>query len=233
MCGIVGLVSFQEVPAADLVSTMSERIRHRGPDDDGLASIDSTCVLGSRRLSILDLEGGHQPMWDERERHCVVFNGEIYNHAELRTRLVGLGHKFATDHSDTEMLVHGFEEWGADLFGLLDGQFAIGFWDRDRRALTLVRDRMGEKPLYIARVPEGWAFASEIKALLAHPGLRRELDAAAIEQYLAFDYAVAPRTLLIDVRKLRAGHYAVITVDGLSEEPYWRLTFSDNPTTAE
>lgn len=233
MCGIAGLVSFGAPPAVDVVEGMSKRIEHRGPDDAGLASIDATCVLASRRLSILDIEGGHQPMWDERERHCVVFNGEIYNHAELRTRLVDLGHVFATDHSDTEMLVHGFEEWGADLFEKLDGQFAVAFWDRDRRELTLARDRTGEKPLYIGRVPEGYAFGSEIKALLAHPDLQRDVDPVAIEQYLAFDYAVAPRTPLRDIVKLRAGHFAVVSRDGLSDRPYWRLAFSPRPTTTE
>jgi asparagine synthase (glutamine-hydrolysing) len=233
MCGIAGLVSYQEAPDAHVVETMSKRIEHRGPDDSGMESIDATCVLASRRLSILDIAGGHQPMWDERRRHCVVFNGEIYNHAELRERLVGLGHTFATDHSDTEMLVHGFEEWGPELFANLDGQFAIAFWDRDRKTLTLVRDRTGEKPLYVGRVPEGYVFGSEIKALLEHPGLARDIDPIAIEQYLAFDYAVAPRTVLRDVRKLRAGHFAVIDPEGLTETPYWKLRFSPQPISAE
>ncbi len=233
MCGIAGLVAFDEQPSLAIVEAMSATIRHRGPDEDGIERIDDTCVLATRRLSILDIAGGHQPMWDEGERQCLVFNGEIYNHAELRSRLVGLGHRFVTDHSDTETLVHGFEEWGPDLFPLLDGQFAIAFWDRERRALTLVRDRTGEKPLYVGRVPEGWAFGSEIKALLAHPRLRRDIDPVAVEQYLAFDYAVAPRTVLRDIRKLRAGHYAVITVDGLAEQPYWRLKFAPRPITSD
>ena len=233
MCGIAGIVAFDEQPNLAIAEAMSASIVHRGPDEDGIERIDDACILASRRLSILDIAGGHQPMWDESERHCLVFNGEIYNHAELRSRLVGLGHRFVTDHSDTEMLVHGFEEWGPDLFPLLDGQFAIAFWDRERRALTLVRDRTGEKPLYIGRLPEGWAFGSEIKALLAHPGLRRDIDPVAVEQYLAFDYAVAPRTVIRDVRKLRAGHYAVITAKGLTEEPYWRLKFAHRATTTE
>src|SRR5262249_32775924 len=155
-----GIVAFDEQPSLPIADAMSASIRHRGPDEDGIEQIDDACVLASRRLSILDIAGGHQPMWDEAERHCLVFNGEIYNHAELRSRLVSLGPRFVTDHSDTEMLVHGFEEWGPELFRQLDGQFAIAFWDREHRALTLVRDRAGEKPLYIGRVPEGWAFGS-------------------------------------------------------------------------
>jgi len=232
MCGIVGLVSFSEPPDRALAAAMGRSIAHRGPDDDGLELIDRTCALGSRRLSILDIAGGHQPMWDERKRHCVVFNGEIYNHAEVRDRLVGLGHTFATDHSDTETLVHGFEEWGPELFPKLDGQFAIAIWDRDEKSLTLARDRAGEKPLYIGSVPAGFAFASELKALLVHPGLSREVDVAAMEQYLAFDYVVAPRSALRDVQKLRAGYYAVISASGIATHPYWSLSFRRQPTSA-
>ena len=232
MCGIVGLVSFVAPPETAIAEAMSASILHRGPDDAGLESIDDTCILGARRLSILDIAGGHQPMWDETRRYCVVFNGEIYNHAELRPRLVGLGHRFATDHSDTEVLVHGFEEWGPALFPMLNGMFALAIWDRDRRRLTLARDRTGEKPLYVGRVPGGYAFGSEMKALLAHPGLDREVDPAAIEQYLAFDYVIGPRTILLGVQKIRAGHSATLTADGLSSEPFWALEFKAHPTTA-
>jgi asparagine synthase (glutamine-hydrolysing) len=225
MCGIVGVVSHRAPPDISIACAMRESITHRGPDDAGLESIDDACVLGVRRLSILDLEGGHQPMWDEARRHCVVFNGEIYNHADLRARLEALGHHFVTDHSDTEVLVHGFEAWGPGLFPLLNGMFALAIWDRERRQLTLARDRTGEKPLYVGRVPGGYVFGSEIKALLTHPELDRAVDPLAVEQYLAFDYVVGPRTLLRDVQKVRAGHYATVTVDGLSTEPYWTLEF--------
>jgi asparagine synthase (glutamine-hydrolysing) len=232
MCGIVGLVSFVAPPETAIAESMSASVVHRGPDDAGLESIDDTCVLGARRLSILDIAGGHQPMWDETRRYCVVFNGEIYNHAELRSRLVGLGHRFATDHSDTEVLVHGFEEWGPALFAMLNGMFALAIWDRDRRQLTMARDRTGEKPLYVGRVPGGYAFGSEMKALLAHPGLDREVDPAAVEQYLAFDYVIGPRTILRSVQKIRAGHSATLTADGVSSEPFWTLQFKAHATTA-
>ncbi|TAL09968.1 MAG: asparagine synthetase B, partial [Chloroflexota bacterium] len=112
MCGIAGLVSFDRKPSGRLLQAMTDSIAHRGPDDEGSAFIDDTCGLGMRRLSIIDLTGGHQPMWDEQRRYCIVFNGEIYNHLELRRDLIALGHTFVTDHSDTETLVHGFEAWG-------------------------------------------------------------------------------------------------------------------------
>lgn len=225
MCGIAGLVSFSTPPSERVVRSMTDAIRHRGPDDDGFATLDDTCALGMRRLSILDHAGGRQPMWDESRRYCMVFNGEIYNHADLRAELVAIGHVFATDHSDTETVIHGYEEWGDRLFPKLDGMFALAIWDRERKALTVARDRAGEKPLYVARTSEGWAFASELKALLQVPGLDRSVDAAAVEQYLAFDYVVGPRTILRDVSKLRAGHVGTISADGFTSAPYWTLTF--------
>lgn len=168
MCGIVAVASFSPTDWTDVAGAMSDVLAHRGPDDSGLAALPSEGVaLAQRRLSIVDLEGGHQPMWDERQRLCVVFNGEIYNCAELREHLVELGHKFVTDHSDTEVLVHGYEQWGTALFPKLNGMFAIALWDRERRALVLARDRAGEKPLYLAQLPGGGcAVSSEIKALL-------------------------------------------------------------------
>jgi asparagine synthase (glutamine-hydrolysing) len=231
MCGIAGLVSFARPMPVDVATAMTEAIHHRGPDEGGVESLDEgRVVLGMRRLSIIDVEGGHQPMWDEARRHCLVFNGEIYNHGELREQLVALGHRFATDHSDTETVVHGFEEWGADLFRRLDGMFALAIWSEDRRELVLARDRAGEKPLYVGRLASGdWAFGSELKALLTHPDLPRDVDPAAVEQYLAFDYVVGPRTILAAVQKLRAGHFAVLSDAGLRTEAYWRLRFDRQP----
>lgn len=226
MCGIVGIVSYSRSPDLPTAVAMAESIRHRGPDDAGYELIDGIAAIGMRRLSIIDLEGGHQPMWDERNRLCLVFNGEIYNHAHLRERLSALGHVFTTDHSDTEVLVHGYEQWGRDLFPLLNGMFAVLIWDRDRTELVLARDRSGEKPLYVAELSDGWAVGSELKALLAHPGIQPEVDPVALEQYLAFDYTVGPRTILRHVQKIRAGHVATITRAGLESEPYWSLRFS-------
>lgn len=229
MCGIAGIVSYTRPPSVETAAAMSLAVMHRGPDEHGLEAIDGVCVLASRRLSIVDLEGGRQPMWDEHRRFCLVFNGEIYNHALIRPELVDRGHVFNTDHSDTEVLVHGFEEWGTELFARLDGQFAIAVWDRARRVLTLARDRAGEKPVYIGLIPGGYVFGSEIKALLEEPGLSRAVDAVAVEQYLAFDYAMAPRTVLRDVHKLRAGHFTVISAGQVRTEPYWSLRFEGRP----
>ena len=227
MCGIAAIASFSPRDWTDVASAMSDAMVHRGPDDSGLAALPNDGVaLAMRRLSIVDLEGGHQPMWDEHRRYCVVFNGEIYNCTELREQLAGLGYRFATDHSDTEVLVHGYAEWGTELFAKLNGMFAIALWDCDRRELVLARDRTGEKPLYLAWLPGGGcAVASEIKVLLRHPDVKREVDPVALEQYLSFDYVIGPRTMLRGIEKLAAGHYALISANSKVIRPYWSLIF--------
>ena len=227
MCGIVAVVTSRPPDGLErLVAELTNTLEHRGPDDFGVEVFaDEGVALGMRRLSILDLEGGHQPMWDEERRRCVVFNGEIYNFAELRRELERAGHRFATDHSDTEVLVHGYEEWGAGLAERLNGMFAFAVWDRDRRELFVARDRAGEKPLYVASVPGGYALASELKALLPYPGLDRGLDLRAVEQYLDFGYVLAPRTILAHVRKLPAGCHAVVTQERYEPQRYWTPRF--------
>src|SRR6478672_9032970 len=195
MCGIVAVASFSPRDWSDVAGAMSDEIVHRGPDDSGLAAIPAEGVaLAMRRLSIVDIDGGHQPMWDEHRRVCVVFNGEIYNCGELRAQLVALGRRFTTNHSDTEVLVHGYLQWGTELFSKLNGMFAITLWDCERRELVLARDRAGEKPLYLARLRGGGcAVASEIKALLRHPDVERDVDPVALEQFLSFGYVIGPR----------------------------------------
>jgi asparagine synthase (glutamine-hydrolysing) len=216
-------------PRRDLqgvIDRMTDALTHRGPDDRGTVVFgEAGTALGMRRLSILDLAGGHQPMKDEAGRHHLVFNGEIYNFAALREELVRRGHRFVTDHSDTEVLVHGFEEWGVDLFPRLNGMFAVAIWDAEKRQLTLARDRMGKKPLYVARISTGWAFGSELKALFAHPQVGREVDLVALEQYLAFDYVIGPRTMLRDVSKLPGGHVAVVDTERYEVSRFWEPTF--------
>jgi asparagine synthase (glutamine-hydrolysing) len=230
VCGLVAIVTSVQREFEREIDVMTDSLIHRGPDDRGTEIVREDCVaLGMRRLSILDLEGGHQPMWDEGRRRCVVFNGEIYNFAELRKELVRCGHTFATSHSDTEVLVHGFEEWGSDMFARLNGMFAVAIWDRDTRRLVLARDRTGKKPLYIARLPCGYAIASELKALLCLPDVSREVDLRALEQYLAFDYVLAPRTILRDVQKLPAAHYAVVTPRVCETTRYWSPRFDPSP----
>ena len=225
MCGIAGIVSFVAPPDEADVRGMVASMRHRGPDEDGFSSPDNFCSLGMCRLSIVDLAGGHQPMWDERRRYCIVFNGEIYNHAHLRELLIQRGHAFTTDHSDTETIVHGYEEWGPEVFSRMDGQFAVAIWDREERELVVARDRVGEKPLYVARAGDQWLLASEMKALLSVTTLDRDVDPEAVRQYLAFDYVVSPRTILRSVQKLSAGHIGRISADGFASEPYWTLDF--------
>src|SRR5579884_3143475 len=227
MCGIVAIVTNDSTDLAPTIAAMNSTIVHRGPDDAGMAVLPAEgAAIAMRRLSILDLAGGHQPMWNEDERYGIVFNGEIYNYAGLRQELVARGHRFQTDHSDTEVLLHGYEEWGPELLPRLNGMFAFAIWDRTLRRLFVARDRTGEKPLYIARIPGGFAVASELKALLAHPGVQREIDPVAVEQFLAFDFILTPRSILRGVQKLPAGCYAYITPDRMEVARYWTLTFS-------
>jgi len=226
MCGIAGLLhppGAGEVRAGPL-EAMRDAIRHRGPDGAGLWLSDNCAVgLAHRRLSILDLSTvANQPMANEDGRVVVVFNGEIYNHLALRQLLVAAGHRFVTDHSDTEVLVHGFEQWGIEgLLERLDGMFAFALWDAAGGRLHLVRDRVGIKPLYFTRIGGALAFASEIKALLAHPGLRREVCGPALWHTLSFLTPPAPLTLFEGVFKLPAGHRLEVTADGRLKAVRW------------
>jgi asparagine synthase (glutamine-hydrolysing) len=200
---------------------MCSLITHRGPDEDGF--FDGPGVaLGMRRLKVIDLSTGRQPLRNEDGSVVVVFNGEIYNFRELRTRLEAKGHQFAT-RSDTEVIAHAYEEFGDAFPKELAGMFAIALWDQRRRRLILVRDRFGKKPLYYTQSATEVAFASELKCLLAAARLSRELDPAALDQYLGMGYVPAPRTILRDARKLPAGHLLVFEAGALTVSPYWRL----------
>ena len=161
-------------------------------------------------------------MWSDDKRYCLVFNGEIYNAPELRRELVSLGQRFRTDHSDTEVLVHGFARWGHEIWRRLNGMFAVTIWDRERRVLVAARDRMGKKPLFIARCDGGYALGSELKAVLHAPGVRRDVDLVALEQYLTFDYVIGPRTMFEGTQKLQGGHYAELTPTSCEVTRYWR-----------
>jgi asparagine synthase (glutamine-hydrolysing) len=208
MCGICGIVrAAGRAVDRDVLAAMSNALVHRGPDSAGEVVLGEA-GLAARRLAIIDLEGGDQPIANEDGRIVVVQNGEIYNHAELRAELEAAGHRFRTPHSDTEVLVHLYEQHGPRFAERLRGMFAVAVWDSERRRLVLARDRFGIKPLYY-RDGDDFAFASELKALRALPDLSREVDLDALEAFLAFNAIHGPRTIYRDVRKLPAGHVLV------------------------
>jgi len=221
VCGIAGIVELDPNARVSrhVLESMAESIAHRGPDDDGFL-IDGNAGLAHRRLSIIDVAGGSQPVWNEDRSVAVVFNGEIYNYAELTDRLEGLGHRFVT-RSDTEAIVHGYEQYGADVVDHLRGMFAFAIWDRPRRRLLLARDRLGIKPLYFARTQRLLAFGSEIKALLEVPEVPRELDPEALDLYLSLRYVPAPRTMYRGIEKLEPGHVLVCENRQVTVRRYW------------
>ena len=202
MCGICGYIELDLTTHADegIVGAIARRLAHRGPDDQGVWS-KGPVALGHRRLSIIDLEGGHQPLSNEDGTIWVVFNGEIYNFPELTEELIGKGHRFRT-HCDTEVLVHLYEEEGPEFVNRLNGMFAVAIWDDVRRELILLRDRMGEKPLYWGVFDDKLIFASELKAILVHPSVDRELDVASLSRYLATSTVPAPYSIFRGIHKL-------------------------------
>src|SRR5918998_807960 len=205
MCGIAGIASDDRGGLdPEALAAMSAALRHRGPDDAGEARLDG-CLRAARRLAIIDLEAGHQPIAGCGDRVTVVQNGEILNHAALHDELVARGHAFRT-RCDTEVLAHGYEEWGDELLGRLRGMFALAIWDAGARRLLLARDRFGIKPLFYAAHGGRIAFASELTALAHAPGFSRELDPDAVEAYLAFNSIPAPLTAYRAARKLPPGH---------------------------
>ena len=207
---------------------MRDRMAHRGPDGAGIwCAPDRSCTLGHRRLSIIDLSPeAAQPMVNDAGTVTVTFNGEIYNHAEIRKELEALGkYRWRTNHSDTEMLLHAYEEWGLDCANRFYGMFAFAVYDGrqpGRPVLHLVRDRVGVKPLYLTKTSAGeWLFASEIRALLAHPGVSTEMDRTAFWHYLTFIVAPAPLTTFRRVFKIPAGHRVTIDCRGEASATQW------------
>src|SRR5579871_5120476 len=226
MCGIAGLLHFGRQPdAAERVRGMARSIRHRGPDDEGYWQDDSV-ALGFVRLSILDIAGGHQPMSNEDGSVWTIFNGEIYNHRDLRRELERCGHRFSTDHSDTEVLVHGWEQWGERLTDRLNGMFAFAVWDSRSRALFLARDRYGIKPLYKAALAGGEVlFASEIRAIHASGLLGREADADGLMEYLSQQNLWSGRTCFAGVEEFPPGTRETIDARAAKRVRYWDYSF--------
>jgi asparagine synthase (glutamine-hydrolysing) len=225
MCGICGIVFSDRSwrVQADVLAGMNQRIVHRGPDDDGFF-VEENVGLAMRRLSIIDVKSGHQPLANEDQDIWIVFNGEIYNHVELRAALEARGHRYRT-HSDTETIVHLYEEYGRDCVKHLRGMFAFAIWDRRRRVLFAARDRLGIKPFYYRWDGRAFLFGSEIKAILAYPGIAAEFNCGTLSEYLAFGYITGAETMFAGIRKLMPGHTLVLSEqDEPRVERYWDLT---------
>jgi len=226
MCGICGIFEPDRRTPIDCtrLKGMADQIQHRGPDDEGFY-LGSGVGLGHRRLSIIDLEGGHQPLSNEDGTVWIAFNGEIYNFEELNQRYLSSGHRFKT-RSDTETIVHLYEELGEACFAELRGMFAIALWDARRRRLLLSRDRVGKKPLFYSWDGRRLVFGSEIKALWPAGGLSQDIDETAVSDYFSYQYVPAPKTIYRAIRKLRPAHYLVVEGAGIREVPYWDLQFN-------
>src|SRR5579864_3011093 len=214
MCGINGLFNFDRgrPVGEEAVHQMRASATHRGPDDHGIY-VQANVGLGFNRLSIIDLSGGHQPMSNEDGTVWIVFNGEIYNFQSLHHDLLSRGHQFRTC-SDTETIVHAWEEFGEECVQKLRGMFAFAIWDERQRVLFVARDRLGIKPLYYYADPERFVFASELKSLLELPDIPREVDTAALGEYLRRRYVIAPHTILKNIRKLEPGHSVTVRESG-------------------
>src|SRR5215218_3154707 len=230
MCGIAGFIDYWERHPIDpatrgcLLKDMCDVIRHRGPDDDGFL-VKQGVALGMRRLAIIDLAGGAQPISGEDGTVTIVFNGEIYSFQELRPVLESRGHTFKT-HSDTETIVHAYEEYGEACVGHLRGMFTFAIWDDKRREVYIARDRVGKKPLYYTVTTGGTlVFGSEIKSLLEHPDVKREINLEALDAYFTLGYVPDPLTIFRDVHKLPPGHYLTFSSGRLQIQQYWDFNF--------
>ena len=224
MCGIAGVLGPEgSVATTGALLAMAGELRHRGPDGTGVY-LDGRLGMANTRLAVLDLAGGDQPIGSEDGRHWVVQNGEIYNHAELRAELAAKGHVFAT-RSDTEVLVHAYEEWGEAMLPRLNGEFAFAIWDRRTGALFLARDRFGVRPLFVAEAGGALAFASEAKALLRHGLVGRALDPLGLVEACALWSTAPDRSAFAGVRELAPGSWLRLERDGRrTERRWWQLT---------
>ena len=234
MCGIAGFVGAR-ADMQEILQKMTDRIAHRGPDGEG-HYIDGPVALGHRRLSIIDLEGGRQPMFNEDGSLAVVFNGEIYNFQPLREELIAAGHTFST-RSDTEVLLHGYEQWGRELLTRLRGMFTFALWDKNSRTLFCARDHFGIKPLYYYVAPETGTllFGSEIKCFLDHPEFKKELNADQLELYLSYQYSPGEDTFFKGVKKLLPAHWLEWKDGKVEVGRYWQPAFAPDhgPSLAE
>ncbi len=224
MCGIVGFTN-KINNSNKVIVDMMDKIRHRGPDAEG-SYIDSDIVLGHRRLSIIDVSSsGDQPIFNEDGSLVIVFNGEIYNYREIRQKLINAGHIFKTN-TDTEVLIHGYEEYGEKLLNMLRGMFSFVIWDKNKKELFGARDFFGIKPMYYAIMGKTFMFGSEIKSFLPHPDFKKELNTTALENYLTFQYSPASETFFKNVYKLMPAHYFILKDGKLQIKRYWDVNFN-------
>jgi asparagine synthase (glutamine-hydrolysing) len=236
MCGIVGIFDTQGHREIDrqVLQRMNESQHHRGPDEGELYT-ETALGMGHRRLSVIDLATGQQPQFNEDRSIAIVYNGEIYNYRELMAELKALGHQFRTK-SDTEVIVHAWEQWGTGCLQRLRGMFAFGLWDRKQQAMFLARDHVGVKPMFYSLLPDGYfVFGSELKSIMTFPALSRELNAQAVEDYFAYGYIPEPRTIFHNAYKLNPGHYIVLKVGDkeVRQQQYWDLPFQPGPQRSE
>lgn len=223
MCGYVGFTN--NIKDADsILKEMMDTIKHRGPDGED-KYVDEDIALGHRRLSIIDLEQGSQPMYNEDNSKVLVFNGEIYNYKEVREDLKKAGHIFKTK-SDSEVLIHGYEEYGPEFLNMLRGMFSFVIWDKNKKELFGARDFFGIKPLYYANINKTFIFGSEIKSFLKHPNFHKELNIDALENYLTFQYSPTNETFFKNVFKLPAAHYFIYSNNTLTTKRYWQIEFN-------
>src|SRR5262245_52222955 len=224
MCGICGVFYFDGAPVnRDLIVAMSDVQNHRGPDESGV-HIGRGVGLGHRRLSIIDLSSGQQPLPNEDESVWITFNGEIYNFLDLNRELQGK-HRFRT-RSDTETIVHLYESFPNTFLEKLRGMFAFGIWDENKRTMLLARDRVGKKPLYYYLDNEKLIYASEIKSILAHPGLDLSIDEQAVSDYISLGYIPAPKSIYKKIRKVKPGHFLRVRSGSAEEIQYWDVSFA-------
>lgn len=225
MCGFAGYIHTEkEMNHAEIIKDMCDRIAHRGPDDADYY-VDDGISLGFRRLSIIDLDGGRQPIYNEDKNLVLLFNGEIYNYQELREELINSGHKFYTN-TDSETLVHGYEEWGTGLPKKLRGMYAFVIWNRKEKELFGCRDNFGIKPFYFAQMGDSFMFGSEIKSFLAHPDFKKELNERQLENYLSFQYSPGEETFFKNVYKLTPAHYFIYKNGEMKKVRYWLPDFN-------
>ena len=226
MCGIVGIFQSNQCVEGELLKKMTDVVQHRGPDDFGYyLNPEKNLGLGFRRLSIIDLQKGHQPLSNEEGTIWIIFNGEIYNFLELKCLLENKGHKFKTK-TDTECIVHGYEEYGEEIFTLLNGMFSIAIWDGKNHKLILARDRAGEKPLYYFYKNNIFIFASELKSILLHPKVSKEINGFALDEYFSYGFISAPNSIFKNIYKLEAGHYLVFKNLKIKKSKYWEINLN-------